>query len=188
MAKVILNEAEVAAGDTLGLRGQGVSADVDLLSGLRVNNGALPGGALGVLDVEVVGRGVRGFELDGAADTGAAVGALVAVRVVGGGAVLEGGESGVDDGGAVLGVLAGLQASVADVLDAHEGELLGEIVARLVLGVGHVQGEDDVLEAVFGGVFHAPAPADQGGGEGEEAGAGGEGGEGLHVVERVVWF
>lgn len=72
-----------------------------------------------------------------------------------------------------------METSVADVFDPHEGELLREVVAVLVLRVGDVQGEHDVLETVFGDVVDAPVPADQGGSEGQEAG---EGGEGLHVV------
>lgn len=84
--------------------------------------------------------------LDGTADASTAVGAITAVLVGAGATGDEAGEDGVDDACAV-GVGTRLKACVADVGDAVEAELLGEVEAFFARGVGDRDGECDILQA-----------------------------------------
>lgn len=89
---------------------------------------------------------VGGRYLNGAAYPGPTVCAVAAVLGVGGGgAGDEAGEDGMDDGGTVLVIGLRLQACVAEVFDTGEAELLGEVDAAFVWGVGHGYREGDVF-------------------------------------------
>lgn len=89
---------------------------------------------------------VGGRYLNGTAYPGPTVCAVVAVLGVGGGgAGDEAGEDGMDDGRSVFVVGLGLQACVAEVFDTGEAELLGEVDAAFVWGVGHGYREGDVF-------------------------------------------
>lgn len=143
----------------------------------RIDKRAGPGGAIAVLNnqmIEVVIRGDR--DIDGAADArGGAVGATAALLVCGMRAVGEGGEDSVNDAG-VSGIVLGLQAGVADLVDAVESVLLRKVVAVLVRGVGDVHGEGNVLQAGGGDVGRLPIEgaldADGGRGDGGQKGGG----------------
>lgn len=163
----VLDEAAPGVADVAGAAGQGPDANLVGLAGDGVDEEAAPGvGVADVLDGQVEGVRVVGGHVDGAADAGAAAdsaagpGADPARRVAGGRAALVRGEVGAEHGLALAVVGARLDGDVARVPDAAEAELLREVVALFVGGLGHVDGERDVFEARRGAVDEFPREAD----------------------------
>lgn len=173
---VVLDEADLSIDDLSGASWQRPLTYNGRLACHGVDQGAPPGRAADVLDLQVVGVGVVSEDVDGAAHAGATIGARVAVGVVSRGAALERGEGRVDDFVSAR-VWAGLEASVSDFFDVMEVELLGKIVACLVGGFGDVEGESDVVESVSGSTGKPPLVSDESEGEGghtSEKGGSGE--------------
>lgn len=160
-ADIVFDETEVQATvrDAARVGRNRVFADMRLLARVHVDQGAGPGRAARVADREVVCMLVVAVEDHAATHARSAVRAITAVFVVGGGPLDEGGED-ATDGGAFGLVLLRLQACVSDVVDAEELELMRVVVALLVGAAGDGHGEDDILEAGVGDVFHFPAPTD----------------------------
>ena len=148
--------------------GQSIFTNDVRVSGGSVNNGSAPGATAGVLDDAVVGVRVVAVEVEGAANARSAISALGACGRRSGRSVDEAGEDGVDEGAArVIGPW--LDTSVANVGMADKVVLLGKVEAGGVGGLGHVEPEGDVLEALARGEGgEAPVNANVGGGEGGE--------------------
>jgi hypothetical protein len=94
---------------------------------------ASPRRALGVANFKPIPIRVWSRELHAAAHAWTSIGATVAVSVIGGRALDETGEDGMDDGRSTR-VWARLETSVTDVRLANKLELLGKVVAGAVGG------------------------------------------------------
>lgn len=185
---VVLDETDLAVDNLAGTAGQRPLTDHCRLLVHGIDERAAPSGTTDVLDSDVVGVAVVALDVDRAADARSAIRARVAVAVLCCGAGLERRECSVNNVLSVL-ILARLEARVSDVLDAVEVELLGEIEAALVGGLGHVEGEGDVPQAISGGLGKTPVVANERKAQRWHAGhKNGGGGGDLHLVSNVEGF